>query len=1041
LDQFSTGSNSYFDFHNLLTFLPLQGHCLMQNFLSPKLRSSYSHSPNQMFRKIVSLSLPFALAFISSKSANAYQIPTTANGLWSGTNVTTGVGNTIPATKTTPSGIQVRISVAGTGTGILARNNTSLMTSGNNLLPALPTTTNGLQLLTDLSNCPNGSTVLTCSNLGTFSIEFLDPTNTPIQVRNPIVHWSRLGGSKSVTANGVVKSFLQTVILQLTTPNLKFGSVSGTSIAVSPGVNNNIRWAFPSTAPTTAGVCSTTSSDAGCGSTPILEAGGGNVLANRLDFSVSGERTNASINWNELVNGALTVAQDGYFVTVSFEEDYGDAPASFDATIAASHIITDLALGSLVDVENTTVANGGADGATSVASSPRAVSAGADNTGNNGDGLDDDGVTSFPPLTTALSGTTYTVPVALSGASRSGRVCGWIDFNRNGVFDSSTERACGDFAAGATTANLNWTVPAGLTVGNNYVRIRASYDVSGVQNPTGRLSSGEVEDYRIPITQSNQPPTTNDLNSPAQLNPGASVTVPVPSLSGLDPEDGILGSGKTFKIVTLPTNGTLYYDGIPIVAGQTIVNYDPTKLTIDPNDGALTTSFTYAAVDSIGLTDLTPATVRMPFTAPITTVTLSGTVFDDADGSKLQNGTELVTNAGGLNAVLVDSNNKVIATTVVAANGTYSFSNVPANANYTVQITTATAILGDAPPATILPANWLSTGENLNGTPDGIIDSKLSVSVTTNNVVNINFGIEQLPDSLAIAAPSQNNPGGTTAVQVPPLGGTDPEDGVMGSGQTFKIVTLPTNGTLYYNGVAVTTGQTISNYDPTKLTIDPQDGAITLSFTYAAIDRAGQQDPTPATVTMPFTVIAVDPPNLILVKRITAINDVTTQNPNDNTPLNLFVDDITSSKAADDNNSNWLPNYLKGAIDAGKVSSGDKVEYTIYFLSAGGAPVKNLNICDLVPGNTTFFPDGFGTGRGIQLSIGSTLTTLTNVPDGDRAEYFAPNSTPSTNCSGTNSNGAVWVKVVDGTVQLPNAVTPGTPGDSYGFIRFRVKAN
>ncbi|NJL52743.1 MAG: hypothetical protein HC930_11990, partial [Hydrococcus sp. SU_1_0] len=45
-----------------------------------------------------------------------------------------------------------------------------------------------------------------------------------------------------------------------------------------------------------------------------------------------------------------------------------------------------------------------------------------------------------------------------------------------------------------------------MTAGNKYVRLRASYDTTGVQNPTGRLSSGEVEDYQIaivpPLTQS-----------------------------------------------------------------------------------------------------------------------------------------------------------------------------------------------------------------------------------------------------------------------------------------------------------------------------------------------------------------------------------------------------------------------------------------------------------------------------------------------------------------------------------------------------------
>ena len=181
-------------------------------------------------------------------------------------------------------------------------------------------------------------------------------------------------------------------------------------------------------------------------------------------------------------------------------------------------------------------------------------------------------------------------------------------------------------------------------------------------------------------------------------------------------------------------------------------------------------------------------------------------------------------------------------------------------------------------------------------------------------------------------------------------------------------------------------------------------------------------------------------PSLLLVKRITAINGDSTQNPNDGTPLNSFVDDTTSPKQLEDNNPNWVAGSLKGAIDGGKVKTGDEIEYTIYFLSAGNAPAKNVNFCDLVPSNTTFLPNSFTAGKGIQLSVGSTLTTLSNVPDGDRGEYFVPNSTPPINCSGTNTNGAVTVKVVDGVLELPNATSPGTPNDSYGFVRFRAKA-
>jgi hypothetical protein len=459
-------------------------------------------------------------------------------------------------------------------------------------------------------------------------------------------------------------------------------------------------------------------------------------------------------------------------------------------------------------------------------------------------------------------------------------------------------------------------------------------------------------------------------------------------------------------------------------------------------------------------------------TAPTPGVTVSGTVFDDADGSKLLNGTETGTNGGGLNAVLVDSTNKVVATTAVAANGTYTFSDVPTNANYTVQITTATATVGSAPPAVTLPSNWVSTGENLNSAIDGTVDSKLSVAVTTSNITGANFGIEQVPNTTDLNATSQTNPGGTNQVQVPTLAGTDPEDGALGIGKSFKIVTLPTNGTLYYNGSAVTAGQVINNYDPTKLKLDPNDGAITASFTYAAIDAAGKEDPTPATVSVPFTAPVVTNAKVLLVKRITAINSNSSQNPNDGTVLNVFVED---SGTTDDNNANWPERntYLRGAINGGLIKPNDEIEYTVYFLNTQNN-AQTVTACDLVPDHQTFVATGYNnvvphptepgailSDTGIGLALNSTtLPTLptaylTNLNDSDRGRYYPSNAsdTPSTcqkfdnlgnvisSGSAANTNGAVVIEIIRGAEQLPPATAPGTPPNSYGFIRFKTQVN
>jgi fimbrial isopeptide formation D2 family protein len=201
---------------------------------------------------------------------------------------------------------------------------------------------------------------------------------------------------------------------------------------------------------------------------------------------------------------------------------------------------------------------------------------------------------------------------------------------------------------------------------------------------------------------------------------------------------------------------------------------------------------------------------------------------------------------------------------------------------------------------------------------------------------------------------------------------------------------------------------------------------------------------------------SVSSPNVFLVKRITKLNNLST-NPNDGTALGTFVDD---SNTAQDNHPNWPSlsgSYLLGAIDGGLVKSSNEVEYTIYFLSSGTATAKSVQICDRIPPHQTFVLDAFNgftaapnttpassTGdRGIAVFQGSTTnpdTTYgyTNVSDGDAAQYYPPGSTLPSACAQTalaEDNGAIVVNLGN----LPNATGPGTPKESYGFLRFRTK--
>ena len=190
-------------------------------------------------------------------------------------------------------------------------------------------------------------------------------------------------------------------------------------------------------------------------------------------------------------------------------------------------------------------------------------------------------------------------------------------------------------------------------------------------------------------------------------------------------------------------------------------------------------------------------------------------------------------------------------------------------------------------------------------------------------------------------------------------------------------------------------------------------------------------------------------PNLLLVKRITAVNA---------TNINGFVDDPGTLA---DNNDNWPTDddvFLRGAIAGVSVAPGDELEYTIYFLSAGNTNVSNVTICDLIPPLTTFVNNTYGSGLGIAFANSVTATptsNLTNIADSDRGRFYPAGSTPNTTvppvtvCNkpntaipltiDDNTDGLVVVDVVKTPLFLPFATGAGTPTNSYGFVRFRVK--
>jgi Ca2+-binding RTX toxin-like protein len=235
----------------------------------------------------------------------------------------------------------------------------------------------------------------------------------------------------------------------------------------------------------------------------------------------------------------------GWSVASLVAMDYGDAPDSQAGTGAGdyqtvafdsgpSHVVTmDLFLGASVDAD---------DG------HQQSASALADDTDGTSPG-DEDGVTSPFDLTATIGESPVVTLSATNSTGTEASLYGWIDYNHDGVFDNSTERADVSVPDGAAGEFFTLTfpeVPEGAA-GTTYARFRLSTDVAGSES-TGAANDGEVEDYRIVITRSG----TTQIQNSAAIN---STTANTSSIDNVD-----LFGGAVAAL------GDLNGDGVPDVA-------------------------------------------------------------------------------------------------------------------------------------------------------------------------------------------------------------------------------------------------------------------------------------------------------------------------------------------------------------------------------------------------------------------------------------------------------------------------------------------
>ncbi|MFQ2149393.1 type I secretion C-terminal target domain-containing protein [Aeromonas jandaei] len=104
--------------------------------------------------------------------------------------------------------------------------------------------------------------------------------------------------------------------------------------------------------------------------------------------------------------------------------------------------------------------------------------------------------------------------------------------------------------------------------------------------------------------------------------------------------------------------------------------------------------------------------------------------------------------------------------------------------------------------------------------------------------------LNEAPETVNKQANGQED---AASIAIPTLSGSDIDGNVV----SFTIKSLPANGILYLNGVAVTADQSIAVADAGKLTFTPNaNWNGNTSFNYAAVDNDGAVDASPATVTI-----------------------------------------------------------------------------------------------------------------------------------------------------------------------------------------------
>ena len=351
--------------------------------------------------------------------------------------------------------------------------------------------------------------------------------------------------------------------------------------------------------------------------------------------------------------------------------------------------------------------------------------------------------------------------------------------------------------------------PIGSFVGNDTFTFTATDNNNAVSN-TATIS--------IPI--GNNPPVANSATN--AIMPSTAGATAITALTATD-TDGTIAS---YTILTLPAHGTLFVGGIAALAGQVLTLAQVATLTYDPS-GTFTgnDTFTFTATDNSGATDTSPATITIPIgnNPPVANSATNATIPSTAAAIAISalSGTDTDGTIAGYTILTLPSHGTLYVGGIIATTVQILFPSQAATLTYDPSGTftgndTFTFIATDNNGGVSLPATiTIPVGNN----------SPVANSAT-------NAAIPSTAGATAISAMTATDSDGTIA--------------------SYTVLTLPSHGTLFVGGIAVSAGQVLTLLQVATLTYDPIGSFVgNDTFTFTATDNNNAVSNT-ATISIPI---------------------------------------------------------------------------------------------------------------------------------------------------------------------------------------------